>query len=1542
MYSVARERHPNVSRNSGNGDASDSGDEGRGKKKAHKSDKSDKSQKKGKHVAFDSKAKSKSNWLPPEEYRKKKEEELKKKGTWLSPEEYKKKKEQEKLNGKKVSKAYFIQADSSSDSEASSSEGSPDDEASSPSGSESDSDAVNNILDYNWNEDARHSCQRCGSLFEARNELFRHIAECDAEEPSVTHQVKERPAFTDEDVVHEQTPEAAATAVFGGYTYQQIRIRTSKNAPDFSICTDTGTGKDMISQKLADKFLEETTDAEVIEVPKGKGVNVKGWDSQRPTESTKYLKFSFYADGVNVDGTWSITKKQAHAWIVPSLDVGCLLGTAWLKPRQAIIDFGEDLMHFPQDHFAIPFTTLKRGKPVVRKVTNLKAFKLAPGETAAVPVNYTPLPKGRSFLMAGIHPTAVNAITDASCPALCVVHNVTDEEIKIPRKTRLATIQECIDQVHSVVDYSQAKKFVKYGAAALAATGIAMSMANGSSTATEKSLLAKKQADVTLAPCLQNASTSLNPEFAPTDEVVTLAMEARADPTGSSSPLSVSDAVFAITQGTNTTIPDPEKIPKPAIPSWIKRTYPSSQKSCHNLASRHRQRPLALSPIRAFISTIGTTQNLLVLQDICNRYDIWDDKGDQVDVPEERMMRIPLVEGWEKQAAQLRSRAYPVSRRDKEVIDKAHDKTHEQGRMTFMTDPAPFAFPCFVVWRRVHGKDKARVVVDLRPLNKVSVPDAYPLPLQQDVIDSLRGKLYITVIDATSFFFQFLVHPLDRRKLVIKSHVGYPSVELLGFYVDSLGLSNTQDRIQGFKDWQMPTTLKELESYIGAAGWLRTMIAYFAQLAEPLQERKNALLTAGRKSGKVESGNLGKRMAYCRAAKLTKRLRLYHADPDRTLYLQVDGSLERGFGVMLYHLKEGYVWDRSTKHVPAHAIEPIAFLSRCLSKTELNYGPSELEVACLVWATKKLRTTLLNANKGIVVLTDHESTMGIVSRSTLNTASTDKANRRLISASIYLSEFKMEVLHIPGKLNLVPDALSRLPVKGDNQQRERDDNPVLDTIWDHVMSINESTGNTDRALLVSEAVMAETTRHRFMEGYLKDTVYRNIMLDLATPQGQNCEVGDNEAVVFAAKEGHPFRVKNGLLYSLDNTHEERLVVPKRLVPDFLQEVHDDTHHFGKQRMMEALKGVHIRNKRRLVEAYTRDCAECQKNRQNNQLPVGTLQPILAPEEPMSVIAMDFITGLPVVPSLGTPWANKGFDSYNALLTVTDKTSKRTLLIPGHDEYKAKHWAEQLGRLPHEFLFGFQIPGPLEQLATDRIPKSVAELRFMREYLRKDAEFAIKLAAAEQKRIYDAKHRPLEFKVGDQVWLNLGAAYKPKGKHQKDKLKPKRQGPYTVIRKVSPLAYELDFSECQSQIHPVISIQHLAPFHDDELFNRTPPPPGPLEYSNNKDFEEAHAGQGRIFEAAKILDREDTKNGKTRYLVRWKGYGPSGDTWEPAEKLSNAQDIVDDYNKRQADLAALKNVPKARRSARNVHKEALKAPETEGKPRRDRGRPRKNA
>jgi len=83
------------------------------------------------------------------------------------------------------------------------------------------------------------------------------------------------------------------------------------------------------------------------------------------------------------------------------------------------------------------------------------------------------------------------------------------------------------------------------------------------------------------------------------------------------------------------------------------------------------------------------------------------------------------------------------------------------GKLSYTTQPTPFAFPVFVVWSKVPDPktprqvvDKPRAVVDIRSLNRISVIDSYQIPLQADLFSELRGARYISTIDATSFFYQ--------------------------------------------------------------------------------------------------------------------------------------------------------------------------------------------------------------------------------------------------------------------------------------------------------------------------------------------------------------------------------------------------------------------------------------------------------------------------------------------------------------------------------------------------------------------------------------------------------------------------------------------------------------------------------------------------------------------------------------------------------------------------------------------------------------------
>ena len=103
-------------------------------------------------------------------------------------------------------------------------------------------------------------------------------------------------------------------------------------------------------------------------------------------------------------------------------------------------------------------------------------------------------------------------------------------------------------------------------------------------------------------------------------------------------------------------------------------------------------------------------------------------------------MDIPLLDNWKEQYKPGQARVYPLGANDRAQVDKAFDKLHEQDHMEWTNTSTPVSFPCFIVWRTLpDDTQKGRVVVDIRALNKISMPDAYPVPSQADILTAVQG-----------------------------------------------------------------------------------------------------------------------------------------------------------------------------------------------------------------------------------------------------------------------------------------------------------------------------------------------------------------------------------------------------------------------------------------------------------------------------------------------------------------------------------------------------------------------------------------------------------------------------------------------------------------------------------------------------------------------------------------------------------------------------------------------------------------------------------
>lgn len=81
-------------------------------------------------------------------------------------------------------------------------------------------------------------------------------------------------------------------------------------------------------------------------------------------------------------------------------------------------------------------------------------------------------------------------------------------------------------------------------------------------------------------------------------------------------------------------------------------------------------------------------------REICEQYDIWSNPG-VVDIPQDEWIKLPTILGSKPQ----RSQVYRQAKDSQQVIDKAFNALHAQGKMSFAKHQAQGVNPIFVVWK---------------------------------------------------------------------------------------------------------------------------------------------------------------------------------------------------------------------------------------------------------------------------------------------------------------------------------------------------------------------------------------------------------------------------------------------------------------------------------------------------------------------------------------------------------------------------------------------------------------------------------------------------------------------------------------------------------------------------------------------------------------------------------------------------------------------------------------------------------------------------
>jgi transposase InsO family protein len=953
-------------------------------------------------------------------------------------------------------------------------------------------------------------------------------------------------------------------------------------------------------------------------------------------------------------------------------------------------------------------------------------------------------------------------------------------------------------------------------------------------------------------------------------------------------------------------------------------------------------------------------------------------------LPPERHVEhtIPLKSDTEPPAQKL----YRLSFKEMAELKEQLAELVEKGWIRPST--SPYGAPVLFALKK---DNSLRLCIDYRALNTITIKNRYPLPNTADLFDQLQGAKIFSKIDLRSGYhqiriaeediektafrtryghFEFLVMPFgltsapatfmtlmndifrdvtdqfvvifiddiliysesieEHRKHVkvvldrlrqnrlyakqSKCEFAKTAIEFLGHFVSDRGLQVDPRKIQTIIDWPTPSEPHDIQCFMGLANYYRRFIDKFAHKAANL----NRLL---HKNVPWKWTSIEQRAFNDLKNALTTTPVLLLPDPDKRFTLFFDAASTNAIGGILCQSD-----DNGNLH-------PVAYESRQLTNSELNYGVHEQELLAFVHCLKKWRHYL--DAQPFTVYTDNRSL------ETLKT-NTNLSKRQIRWLELFQS-YQFDIHHIPREKNTAADALSKKPFT-----------TPIPTFSNNVTTSSELA-------MIYRIQAGEDLKEDIRKNYRND-IYFSEIYDNASNNAntyRNYEI-DND----------------GLLMTIGpNDDTSRICIPRitTLLNCILRQEHDAkiSGHLGMDKTYERVYRKYYWPKmRKYIRRYIKTCDSCQRVKPSNQKPLGLLHPLEIPEERWESVSIDFITHLPqtrnsnfdaitvfvdrltkrihlaaskttdtamnvahtflreifrqhglpknIVSDRDSKFTSKFWKTLTKQLGIQLKTSSayhpetdgqteranRTIeeMLRHYIAYKQDDWDLQLPIIEYAYNdsintstkmtpFYLDLGRNIESFEIRSRNSNVPSANELTERLEESKKLAIEClhrAQENQKRFADEKRTEAEFDINDEVLVsteNLNPEVYRNSPSKK--LLPKFAGPYKIIEKINEVAYKLQLDANMNRIHPVFHISALKQYNKPEDVERLPERPPPVDTDN----------AGDRYEVENILDSRIYRK-QRQYLVKWKGYPQEDSTWEPIKNLTNALESIEEYDKSQ--------------------------------------------
>lgn len=754
-----------------------------------------------------------------------------------------------------------------------------------------------------------------------------------------------------------------------------------------------------------------------------------------------------------------------------------------------------------------------------------------------------------------------------------------------------------------------------------------------------------------------------------------------------------------------------------------------------------------------------------------------------------------------------------------------------------------------------------------------------------------------------------VIQALGDRGLRIKlekCEFSVTKTEYLGHIIEPGRISMDPKKIESVKEWPQPTTVKGVQSFLGFANYYRRFIKGYSDIARPM-----TMLT--KKEQPFVWGP-------DQQAAFHKLREMFSSEPILQLFDEEKPSTVESDA-------SDYAIAACLSQPDAQGrLHPVMYLSRSLQPAEINYDVHDKELLAIVEAFKAWRVYLHGSKHQISVITDH--------RNLTFFTTTKQLSPRQVRWAEQLGYFNFKITYRKGSENARADALSR---REDYKQiGPRLEHQLLKEEGDglvyanpQIMTIHRISGQVDQELIKAyekDAMYQELKQqeepyiHTTAEGYLR--YYGKVYV----PARQVKRIIEqNHDLAISGHQG------------FKKTHDrikQRYYFPqmKQVIRKYIDECHScainkASRHapYGEMGITHPLsqpwERVHMDWITKLPKSIDPMTGQKFDSIWVTIEPVTKYAKFIPYLESSPTEGLVYMFNREIVADHGMPkevrsdrdkWLTSKFwtslmkqlgikqvmtTAYHPQANGQAERTNQTLeqYLRHYLNYKQNNWVELLpiaqyaynsavsestGFTPYQANYGFT-PTIMNEPRTDERPAQTAlerskELKEIHEQLTQDLQF---IAYRMAKYYNNNRSSAPTFREGENVYLirrNI------KTKRPSMKLDHVKIGPFKILEKIGKLSYRLQLPKGM-RTHPVFHVSLL-----EKASQKTP-----IQTRITTDPDED------TYEVERILDRQRITN-KNYYLIKWAGYSSNENTWEPEENLTSCQELVQEFQQREAE------------------------------------------